>query len=95
MENKGISPANEFLAIAAVLEEAQKAASEAALKLIRETFSWDQCDPHRLYHSTEARILKPYVDRAVLSYGEFPIVRQYSDGLITGREMLTALILRV
>lgn len=83
------------IALAAVLKDAQDKASEAALKLIRDTASWDKCDPHALYHSTEAGILKPYVEWAVLSYAGFPVVDQYLEGLITGREMLSALVLRI
>jgi len=80
--------------LAGILEEARIKASEAALTLIRETPSWDKCDPHSLYYKTEAEILKPHVERAVLHYAGHFEVDQYLEGLITGREFLSALVLK-
>jgi len=82
------------IALAAVLEEAERKASEAALNLIRETPSWDKCDPHRLYHATESDILHPYVNWASEKYSEEFETTQYLEGLITGREYLSALVLK-
>ncbi|MFA6270671.1 MAG: hypothetical protein WC657_05710 [Candidatus Paceibacterota bacterium] len=83
------------IALATILEEAEAKASKAALDLIKATAPWDICDPHGAYYKAESEILMPYINWAVLRWAGHLETDQYLEGLITGREYLSAMLLKI
>lgn len=78
-------------ALAKIVEDAMAKAAQAAINMIRETPSWDFCDPHKEYYKIQGELLAPYVEEQVKKHPGLPETTQYLDGLITGREYLVAI----
>jgi hypothetical protein len=83
------------IAIAAVLGSAEEKASKAAVDLIKETAPWDKCDPHGVYYKVESETLSEVVNWAVLRWAGHMETDQYLEGLVTGREFLSAILLKL
>lgn len=83
------------IALSEILGAAEQKASKAALDLIKETASWDTCDPHRVYYKVESETIAEVVNWAVLRWAGHVETDQYLEGLITGREFLSAILLKL
>lgn len=83
------------IALAEVLSAAEKKASKAAVDLIKETAPWDKCDPHGVYYKVESETLSEVVNWAILRWAGHMETDQYLDRLITGREFLSAILLKL
>ena len=89
--------------LAAALISIRQEARDRAIGFIERTAPWDTCkvDCHKVYYSTLSALLVPYIKagvdycKATNNNGLTVLCDQYQQGLITGYEFLSALVVHM